>query len=572
MTVAVVGGGPAAEAVRAALSDVDAEVTAPDLSDVGDADLAVVVGIVGDDGFGRVNEVARAGDTPWIAVEVGGVAGRAHPEVPAAVAAFDPEGACYRCLRLRHEAAADDDAESEGTTRADARLAGARAGRLAIRALDGDPVGGTVIEVGAGETHRTALPAPNCPVCDPGRDRSLARDDADRSLDEVVAAADRAVDDRLGVVTAVGERDSYPAPYYLATTCDTGGFSDATAGQKAAGVAADWNHAYVKAAGEGLERYAAGVYRAAEFRTASRDDLDSAITPTAFVTPEDAPVAGPDEEIPWVPGQHLATGRATYLPAEFVHFPPPEERFRPPITTGLGLGNSTVGALRSGLREVIERDAAMLAWYSTFEPLGLAVDDADYDALARRARSEDLTVTPLLLTQDVDVPVVAVAVHRESWPRFAVGSAAHLDADAAARSALAEALQNWMELRALGPEDAADAEGAIGDYADFPEDARAFIDYSTRVETADVGPEQVPEGEAALDALVDRADDAGMAAYAARLTTRDVAALGFEAVRVVAPAAQPLFVGDPYFGDRARRVPAEMGFQSRLDRRFHPFP
>jgi len=66
--------------------------------------------------------------------------------------------------------------------------------------------------------------------------------------------------------------------------------------------------------------------------------------------------------------------------------------------------------------------------------------------------------------------------------------------------------------------------------------------------------------------------DAGLDAYAARVTTRDVAAMGFEAVRVLVPAAQPLFVSDSYFGERAREVPRELGFRPRLDRPFHPYP
>ena len=48
--------------------------------------------------------------------------------------------------------------------------------------------------------------------------------------------------------------------------------------------------------------------------------------------------------------------------------------------------------------------------------------------------------------------------------------------------------------------------------------------------------------------------------------------LGFEAVRVLVPAAQPLFTGEAYFGDRAREVPGSLGFEPRLEREPHPFP
>jgi ribosomal protein S12 methylthiotransferase accessory factor len=261
------------------------------------------------------------------------------------------------------------------------------------------------------------------------------------------------------------------------------------------------------------------------------------------------------------------------LPAELVVFPPPERTIRPPITTGLGLGNGGIGALLSGLYEVLERDATMLSWYSTYEPMGLAVDDEGYRTLENRAKSEGLETTALVCTQDVDVPVVAACVHREGeWPRFAAGSAADLDPEAAARDALAEALQNWLELRRMGETRASEEHGAIGTHAAFPESARAFVAAPTTVPAAEVGASEPPSGAAALDRLLESVDDAGLDAYASRLTPRDVESMGFEAVRVVIPSAQPLFTGEPYFGERLRRVPESLGFESDLDREHHPFP
>jgi ribosomal protein S12 methylthiotransferase accessory factor len=214
----------------------------------------------------------------------------------------------------------------------------------------------------------------------------------------------------------------------------------------------------------------------------------------------------------------------------------------------------------------------MLSWYSTFDPLELAIEDDVFETMVARAGSEGLSVTPLLVTQDIDVPVVAVAVHRDSWPQFALGSDANLDVDSAARSALAEALQNWMELDGMGPEAASDALGAIGRYADTPGPATSFIEAETTIPADSVGPSDPPTGEAELDAVIDHVTDAGLSAYASRTTTRDVAKLGFEAVRVLVPAAQPMCFGETYFGERATAVPTDLGFEPRLDHDHHPFP
>jgi len=563
MQIGIAGSGPAAESVRAALDDVDATVTAASPDGLGSYPLGVVIAPAGAPAF----EAADASSRRWIAVEIGGLGGRAVPDLDAAVTIF-ADGVGYRDLRERVDAAEfEGDGDPRGG-RSAVRLAGAVAGHRLVALLSGAELAGTVIEVPGGERRLLAVPRSE------DRDRTLRRTHRDVGLDDAVDRAERAVDDRVGLLTQVGERESFPAPYYLASTSDTTVFSDARAAPLTAGVDEDWNRAFVKALGEGLERYCAGVYRREEFTMARPSAADVAgrrpVAPTAFVRP-DEPVA--DDPLPWVPGEALATGDAVALPAEFVHYPPPEKRYRPPITTGLGLGNSGVEAILSGLYEVIERDATMLAWYSTYDPLGLRVEDDGFEALVDRASAEGLTVTPLLLTADVDVPVVAVAVHREGeWPRFAVGSGANLDAAAAARSALAEALQNWMELRAMGPAESRAEEGAIGRYADFPSEAAAFVESDDGVPAAGVGPDPVPTGAAELDAVVDRATDAGLSLYASRLTTSDVAELGFEAVRVLAPTAQPLFVDEPYFGERAETVPPELGYEPRPDRTFHPFP
>jgi ribosomal protein S12 methylthiotransferase accessory factor len=558
MYVAVAGEGPAADAVRGALADADCEVTDADPGGVADAgaDRAVVTGLAGSGRFEAANEAATGAALPWIAVEAGGVAGEGFEGLRAAAAGFAPGRGCYDCLRARVTACGGGDADPRTST-PDRRLAGALAGREAVRE---EPFAG-VIEVP--HRRRSFLSAPDCPTCGGGPDRELSRGYEELPLEDVLARAERAVDDRLGVVTAVGERESYPAPYYLATNCDTTAFSDATAGEQAAGVDTDWNRAYVKAVGEALERYAAATYRERSFA----DEPDArAVPPGRFVRPEDA---DPEPAVSWHPGMDLLVDGPVSLPAELVRFPPPAERVRPAITTGLGLGSSTDEAALSGLYEVLERDAAMLAWYSTFDPVGIDAGE-EFGALARRARSEGLSVTPLLLTQDVDVPVAAVTLRRGEWPRFAAGSAAALDAAAAARSALAEAVQNWMELRALGPEQAAEAGEAVARYADDPSPVDGFDDPTTTVDAASVGT-TVP-GSEELDALLDRVAEAGLDAYAARVTTRDAAALGFEVVRTLVPSAQPLFVGEPYFGERARSVPRELGFEPRLDRARHPFP
>ncbi len=567
VSIGLVGSGPAIEAIAAALDDVGIDARRSSLETLSAHRLAVVVDRAGAESFSEVDE-SRKG--PWVAVELGGLGGYAIEGVEASVAGFAPETGCYRCLRSRIESR-EFELEAGDSDPATARLAGAIAGQRIVAALCGEEgrLFGRVVELPY--TERRLLGIPTCERCD-GPSTPPAGDGEGRSIEAAISRAEAGVDERVGIVGTVGEIASFPAPYYLATVGETGGFSDASAATKAAGVAVDWDAAYMKALGEALERYSAGVYRTERFEYARPAEVAGAIPPERFVR------AGPaDSELPWTEGERLDTGDSVLLPAELVYFPPPETEFGPAITTGLGLGNTRTEAPLSGLYEVIERDATMLAWYSTYEALELAVEDETFATLSRRAASEELSVKALLVTQDVDVPVVAVAVYKggeerkDRWPRFALGSGADLDTTAAARSALCEALQNWMELRSMGPETAAEQSGWIGRYASFPEPVRDLLDVSRRVEADAVGDRSL-SAEDELESLVSRVNDAGLRPYSASITPSDVRTLGFEATRVLVPAAQPLFTRKPVFGERAETVPKTMGFEPRLDRDPHPYP
>jgi ribosomal protein S12 methylthiotransferase accessory factor len=579
MDIGIVGAGPAVDAIDAAMGDLDARVTETDAAELSGMDFGFVVGAAGADAFGTATGTVDR----WVAVEVGGVGGYAVEEIDAAVSLFSEESACFRCLRQRVGATLVEPAEETQGVRSAVRYAGALAARRAIRHLTGEQLGGTVVEIEGPE--RRFQPVPFC-RCSNGRDRTLTLTHRDASLSDAIDRAESAVDDRVGLVQQIGEQESYPLPYYLAQTADTTGFSDVRAAEFAAGADADWNRAYMKALGEALERYSAGVYRESEFRQAAAAELEGTVSPTQFVRPDDSPDPTPTAERLWAPAMDLAAGSGAWLPAEVVQYPPPEERIKPPITTGLGLGSSTVEATLSGLYEVIERDATMLAWYSAYEPLGLTIEEAAdgtgeeaenhrFDRLCRRAQAEGLSVSTSLLTQDVDVPVVAVTVHRDDgeWPAFAAGSGCALDPVDAAESALAEALQNWIELRNMGPEQARTEGGAIGEYGEFPERARELTEFEATVPASSVVDDaDERSGEAELTELIDRVTAAGLSPYAARLTPRDVESLGFEGVRVVVPSAQPLFTGEAFFGDRLETVASSMGFEPRPERAYHPFP
>jgi ribosomal protein S12 methylthiotransferase accessory factor len=129
-----------------------------------------------------------------------------------------------------------------------------------------------------------------------------------------------------------------------------------------------------------------------------------------------------------------------------------------------------------------------------------------------------------------------------------------------------------MERRSMGPAGAGEESGAIGRYAEFPTEARSFVDAEGAVPADSVGPDEALEGAAELAALVDRVEAVGLTPYAARLTPRGLREVGLEAVRVLVPGAQPLFTDDTLFGERSESVPESLGFEAQLDGHHHPYP
>ncbi len=573
MEVGLVGEDAAVRIVREQLADGPEDVRSVAVADADESDLLVVSDEVGADTFDAVNDVVTAHGSSMVTIEHGGIGGTAIDAVQAGVAFLSGNGPCHACLSRRVSASG---VESDGERSIGdplLRIAGAHAGERLASQLD------TYQSMTAGEVltlpyqDRHLLPVPGCPACAPDDDHRW-RDpagDGERSLEEASQAAERFLEDLIGPVAEIGEARSMPLPYYLATLAATKPFSDGEDPSHAAGVAEEWNLAFMKGMGEAIERYAAACYLEEQFRKARPGDLPDAIPLERCVRPSDWDPIG--EPIPWVPGETIPAGEAAWLPAELVVFPPPERTIRPAITTGLALGNTPVETALSGLLEVIERDATMLAWHSTFEPLGLEVADERFDRLVRHARSADLTVDVSLLTQDVDVPVVGAFVSRpDAYPRFAAGSSADFDATAAAIDAVREALQNWMELEDMGQQRAREKEPRLARYAADGLPSTRLADPEVTVAASDVGGAGPASSNDRLATLAERVRESGMTPHVSWLTTRDLRACGFTAARVVMPEAQPLLLGTSYFGDRAREVPAALGFEPRFDRPPHPFP
>ena len=549
----------AIDAFSAVVSHSESNVEFGNINESPENVIGVVAGAVDDDIFSQAN----AKFDQWIAIQEGGIAGANVGDVHGSIAGFTPATGCYQCLTDRISDSQDNSDRSTHT--GGSFLLGALAAVTVLNAPS--QVFGHIIEYPQRRRRFTPSPACGC-LSPPSGEFELTYQDV--TLEEALNRAELAVDDRVGIITNVGEVESFPAPYYLSTLSNPERFTSRNIPAQAAGVAIDWNEAYMKATGEALERHAAATYQAEDLHTDTPSELERCVPPAAFASAsDDAPDQHSDTAIRWRRGINLHNENQVWIPAEAVYFPPPEIRYLYPITTGLGVGTSLTQAVVSGLTEVIERDATMIDWYASGSPPRLEIEDSTFNTLARRARAEGLEVTPLRVRHDSDIPVVSTAVYRDDWPRFAIGADAASTYTDAAIGSLSEALQNWMELRSAGKEKAATLSGKIGHYSNHPDTISEYVGPDQSISPRN--PEHDPQNMG-LQFLLDQISSLGLTAYASRITTVDLDSLSFEAVRVVVPAAQPLFMNTEQFSERITTVPNTFGASFMSDHPHHPYP
>jgi ribosomal protein S12 methylthiotransferase accessory factor len=267
-------------------------------------------------------------------------------------------------------------------------------------------------------------------------------------------------------------------------------------------------------------------------------------------------------EIWWVEGRSLATGRAAFVPAPFVFIPytstSENEWLGPGTSTGMAAGWSWTRACISGLLEVCERDAFMIAWLNRLSrprlrPVPGSPFAAEIERLLHRQRA---SVSFVDLSNDLGVPVVlAVLDSRVDGRRIVtMGAAARPSWIDAARKAVLEAVSDLLRLGIVlaRPGEPWRAAPDFSNVTDFEFHSLAYVDPAHQpvlelltASTAELAidrpsPFGAVDDEALLEALVRRVVARGLDPVVVTLTTRDIADLGVHVVKVVVPGAVPM--------------------------------
>jgi ribosomal protein S12 methylthiotransferase accessory factor len=382
---------------------------------------------------------------------------------------------------------------------------------------------------------------------------------------------------------------------------------------RAGGSAPAHDEALAAALGEVAERYSASWVPEGLPLATARELGDVAVDPRRFALFDPRQHAQPDfpfrpftadTRVRWAPAVALPSNEPAFVPAQLVYlrWRSPQETGEEPIgystSNGTACGATFEEAVLSGLLEVIERDAFMLAWYGRLSLPRLDwTGELDFRSFDERYFGcAGLKYSAVDLSCFHDVPTVAAFV------RGTPGDGAPLAVGAAAAPAVAEA---WQD--ALGEAFAVRAwaramshEGAIRRFADdfsdldgfddhiqfyaSPEHAgyASFLDASPETRAiAEIDPLEGEDVTGQIAAVCRRLAARGVSAYAVDVTAPDIADAGLRVAKVVAPELQPLDVAyDGRFlgGSRLYRAAFELGLRDEpatfddLNPYPHPFP
>jgi ribosomal protein S12 methylthiotransferase accessory factor len=161
------------------------------------------------------------------------------------------------------------------------------------------------------------------------------------------------------------------------------------------------------------------------------------------------------EQATHVPVQMLSSGDPVWIPAQYVHYQyspdPPEPLLTQPTSTGMAFAQHQVHAIWRGLCEVIERDTAMLNWWTAAPVRRLIVSGQKFlpYPLSRRLdhlQDRGMQVTLVALPLDLPLAVVVAILHQDRFPHWCVGSACTSLPGEACSKAIDEAISVWVSL------------------------------------------------------------------------------------------------------------------------------
>ena len=419
--------------------------------------------------------------------------------------------------------------------------------------------------------------------------------------DAISASLDFLVDDSIGIISRLDRIPVRPGvPDFIhveAHICNTRAL-DGQACQAIAGASAvDGDVAMHDAAAIALAAYTAALYDRDTLPLASFASAEFAcVRPSDFALFSKSqylragfPYVPADDDAPlrWASAVDLSTGETVHVPAALVFQPFPYYRrggdlpIAPTGSTGLACADGVTEATIAGLADVIGQDASALFWQAMTAPPQVKTETltAPLRAMIERFESDGDRVFVLDVTSDNNVPafVTLLESKRSDQPAYVFDGGADLEPETALAKALCRLAcarhRSFAAMHDLVPvtpanewEDMVDPVDHLVVAADHGN--RAYFEFAiasdVRRDFGEYESRRVGSAEGDLDVLVRLVSTTGHRAYAANLTSEDVAAFGINVCRVLVPGYLPLHARHGLRargGDRLYEVPQRLGYR-----------
>jgi ribosomal protein S12 methylthiotransferase accessory factor len=221
---------------------------------------------------------------------------------------------------------------------------------------------------------------------------------------------------------------------------------------KVGGTSIERGEALRRALGEAVERYSALTsHTRTEFRKIPLQDGDYFDKLPKCASDEPCPPTfkgeDPNAIVSHVEMRRLSDGLSVLVPAAYVHLGFTSDQEPPvtqPISTGVAFHTDLTSALWSGLCEVAERDAMMLAWWTQKSVPRIDCDASSIPKVLaeriERVRRAGLEPHFFDITTEFHVPTVFCILRGPKYPHDATGAACRADPASACAKALDEAV------------------------------------------------------------------------------------------------------------------------------------
>lgn len=396
-------------------------------------------------------------------------------------------------------------------------------------------------------------------------------------------------DDRFGIISDIEKYSltEYPTTFkhYYAQMCDLKpicGNSNIRIGK---GLATNERRAFLKAVGEGVERYCSAYYYKKDLLFCTYDKSTyNLLSPNSFVLYEEDfynshplySIFTKDSPVYWTKAINLSTNDEVYVPAIMTYFPyicsNTEAKIIQNNTTGLACHDTFENAALGAICEVIERDSVMIFWRNLISPRKIDPSSlpSNIKKIIHKIEGTKYTISLYDITTDTKICTVLSLLDNkfnQSSP-IVVAGATNLVAENAVLSAIEE-----LELARLHTENADLNISTINHTEHEVIKIRTFLDHlkfwsnaenkkhldfikksNSVIDFCMLNNYEYSEKDNALSFLTNRLKELSMDVYIADLTTPDIAKFGIHVVRAIVPQAHPFSFGYGFENFRCKRL------------------